>query len=68
MKDGIKKYTSHRKGNREIITVSLPVVLVNLLESYANRKQISRSEVVSIAVGEYFYSKVGRGGIDHVEK
>lgn len=67
MKDGSKKYSSHRKGNREIISVSLPVVLVNQLESYANRKQLSRSEVVTIAVAEYFYYKVCGRGINNVE-
>lgn len=54
MKDGNKKYTSHRKGNREIITVSLPFDLVILLECYATGRQLSRSEVVSNAVREYF--------------
>ena len=54
MKDGSKKYTSHRKGNREIITVSLPIDLVLMLESHVAGRQLSRSEVVSNAVREYF--------------
>ena len=65
MKDGNKKYSSHRKGNREIITVSLPLNLAFLIESYANRRKISRSEAVSIAVYEFFSSKVG--GLNNVE-
>ena len=62
MKDGIKKYTSHRKGNREIITVSLPFDLVLMLERHASSKQLSRSEIVSNAVREYFIRDVIQRG------
>ena len=67
MKDGNKKYTSHRKGNREIITVSLPFDLVLMLECYATGRQLSRSEVVSTAVREYFIREKVNGGVIYVE-
>lgn len=65
MKDGSKTYTRHRKGSREIITVSLPLNLVVLLEGYANRRKISRSEAISMAVYEFFSSKIR--GVENVE-
>ena len=67
MEDGNKKYSSHRKGNREIITVSLPFDLVILLECYAAGRQLSRSEVVSTAVREYFKRENVQGGVIYVE-
>lgn len=57
MKDGAKrKYSIHQKGDREIISVSLPLRYGELLEEYCLMKNVSRSEAVHTALSIMFHA------------
>lgn len=55
MKGGAKKkYAIHTKGDREIISVSLPLRYGEVLEDFCELNNFSRSEVVLSALALYF--------------
>ena len=59
MKDGTSKT---RKGDREIISVSLPVDLYDRMQDFCDHYNINRSSMIASAIMEYLRSmgmKVG---------
>lgn len=55
MKAGAKrKYSIHQKGDREIISVSLPLRYGELLERYCEMKNVTRSEAIHTALSIMF--------------
>lgn len=50
MTDGMSKT---RKGNREIISVSLPVHVYNLLQTVCDHYNMNRSNAVTSAIVDY---------------
>lgn len=54
MKVGAKKYAVHTKGDREIISVSLPLRYGELLEKYCELRNVSRSEAIHTALSVMF--------------
>ena len=57
MKDG-RKYKVHQKGDREIISVSLPFRHGELLEKCTEHYNASRSEIVAKAL-TLFFTNIG---------
>ena len=59
MKDGISKT---RKGDREIISVSLPIALYDAMEEVCDQFNMNRSAMIANAISNYLKSigkKVG---------
>ncbi len=59
MKDGTSKT---RKGDREIISVSLPLEVYDAMEELCDRYNMNRSAMISSAIADYLRSmgvKVG---------
>ena len=57
MKDG-RKYNVHQKGDREIISISIPLRHGELLEQLTEQYNNSRSEIVTVAL-TCFFTKLG---------
>ena len=58
MLDGKRKYSTHQKGDRETISVSLPLSLGECLEKLCVQYNKTRSEVVASALW-YFCNSLG---------
>lgn len=59
MKDGTSKT---RKGDREIISISLPIPVYDALEEVCNHFNVNRSSLISSAIVQYLQNlgtKVG---------
>ena len=62
MKDGTTNPTTTRKGDREIISVSLPVSLYDAMQELCDHYNMNRSSMISKAIRSYlndFGIKVG---------
>ena len=58
MQDG--KMSKTRKGDREIISVSLPIALYDKMEEVCNHYNMNRSAMVASAIADYL-QKLGTG-------
>ena len=54
MKDGNTSKT--RKGDREIISVSLPIALFDAMEELCNHYNMNRSAMIASAIADYLRS------------
>ena len=54
MQDG--KISKTRKGDREIISVSVPVALYDAMEEVCENHNMNRSAMISSAIAEYLRS------------
>ena len=55
MKDGMSKT---RKGDREIISVSLPIALYDAMEEVCDHYNMNRSAMIANAISDYL-QKIG---------
>lgn len=62
MKDGTSNPTTTRKGDREIISISIPVSLYDAMQELCDHYSINRSSLIAKAILSYlkdFGIKVG---------
>ena len=62
MKDGNNQTSKTRIGDRQIISVSLPVDLYDVMESVCDHYNMNRSAMVASAIADYLRSLGARVG------
>ena len=56
MKDGSNQTSKTRKGDREIISVSLPIDLYDVMENVCDHYNMNRSAMIASAIADYLRS------------